>query len=224
MVDDPSFAPSVSAVAQLIQERRDLHVAAFRDAIQQARQRYGHGTAEDAFAASELPFPYGEVFCSDFVTFGGRSMTVLDFNIPHEPFSKPVCCDLGGAFLSVESLNWGATHIHHDASSIRERKLKHWFDYWFPSEDEVELDEDGWEHEEVEAADSRREDPDVGGIIHLLEVRDGLLTIDFGTAPADAMWDLLDVLRGSGARHIRVNWADEWSSARCGERSITADS
>ncbi|MGI8840197.1 MAG: hypothetical protein ACR2F8_05370 [Caulobacteraceae bacterium] len=62
-----------------------------------------------------------------------------------------------------------------------------WFEYWFDP-------------------DERRHDPSLklSGKIHSLLVDEATASVDFGTAPTDAFWQLLGILESAGASDIKV--------------------
>jgi hypothetical protein len=100
---------------------------------------------------------------------------------------ETISASFGAAALSIDALLWDDVIIRHDVASIPSDKIADWFQRWFDPDDE-------------------RHDPDaeLSNIIHSLRVKPYLLEIDFGTAPMDAFWEMLELLEGAGASDIRI--------------------
>lgn len=112
-------------------------------------------------------------------------------NVDHEDSFEQISCRFGDTRIIIESLNWGLTNLSHDAPAVSDEKVRRWFNYWFDPEDV-------------------RFDPETEfcGIIHQLAVEPGQVGVDFGTAPAEAIWDMLTLLRASGASVIIISSGD----------------
>ena len=66
-----------------------------------------------------------------------------------------------------------------------------WFRRWFDPDDE----------RQVEGAE-------LSNVIHSLVVRRGVLGTDLGTAPPEALLEMLEILEGAGATIIRIGSSD----------------
>jgi hypothetical protein len=91
------------------------------------------------------------------------------------------------AQLSIEGLRWDAAIIRHDAPSI-EIVIAEWFEKWF---DPAEINFDA--------------SAELSECIHAVYITRQELQIDFGTATAEAFWELLECLSNSGATSISVS-------------------
>lgn len=94
---------------------------------------------------------------------------------------------IGHADLVIDALRWDAVVIRHDVSNV-ESSLAGWFEEWFDPE-EIRYN--------VGA--------EVTGCIHALYFASQELHVDFGTAPVEAFWELLDCLANGGGRKIIVS-------------------
>ena len=168
----------------LTSQVRDHYVAQF-EAFVAEQERLHPGGAE---IKAQLP---GGTFlrhriCIDYVVKATEQGVEFqpDKYLRFEPFSG----SYGNARLTIEQLRWGDVLIDHDLPAPPERTLDNWFERWFDPDD-------------------ARFDPDaaVGHIIHSVLIEPGLVSVDFGTAPVEAFWQLLDLLEEAGARKIRVH-------------------
>jgi hypothetical protein len=99
---------------------------------------------------------------------------------------EPLSGAIGAARFSIENLRWDDVEVYHDLG-MPLKGIDQWFERWF---DEKE--------ERLEAT------AEFSNAIHSLLVRPNYLSIDFGTAPTMAFWELLDLLEAAGAKSISV--------------------
>jgi hypothetical protein len=179
----------VTALVARVQEHYLDHFRAFLEVM---GERWPSGGAEVIF---EIPQPTGlfrRLYRVDFVTKDDGELIVRELQpdtiLTFDAFS----CELRGLAVAFEQLVWDNVEFHHDATNLDDGRLKRWFDYWFDPED-------------------ARFHPDaqIGQFIHSMYAEPEHLSVDLGTAAADAFWDLLDLLAASGASWVRVSSSRE---------------
>jgi hypothetical protein len=129
---------------------------------------------------------FEKLFCIDFMANdGGFQGVALE---PENLLSSDkICAFLGAATLSIEPLRWDQAIVRHDLAALPSEGIARWFRRWFDPDDE--------------RANLAAE---LLGVIHSLQIKPGVLFIDFGTAPTDAFWELLALLEDAGTRNIQV--------------------
>ena len=173
------------AVENLIIEIRDHYVAQFRSFVLRQRAACRIGSPEVKFQLPSESTAYRQLAVVDFVRNDGAAEAVI-----FEPETVLTFDRLEGnianASLIIDELRWDATLIQHD-TPFTETAIADWFETWF------DPDEINWDTE-----------AELSGCIHALYTEADELQIDFGTAPADAFWELLECLAEGGARQIHV--------------------
>jgi hypothetical protein len=173
---------------ELTQRVRDHYVAQFL-AFVEKQERAGH----DGAAEVKFQLQGGRVFrhlmCVDFVA--GADKQVVAFQRENYLRFEAFSGSYGNARLAMERLRWDDVVIAHDLPAPPERALGSWFQRWFDPDDQ-------------------RHDPsaEAGQVIHSLVIAPGRMTVDFGTAPVEAFWELLDLLEEAGARNLRVHCSE----------------
>jgi hypothetical protein len=167
-------------------EIRDHYVAQFRAFALAQRAACRQGTAEVKFQLPPDTTAYQRLAVVDFVRNEGAPEGIL-----FDPDSILTFDRLEGqideAQLSIEGLRWDAAIIRHDAPSI-EIVIAEWFEKWF---DPAEINFDA--------------SAELSECIHAVYITRQELQIDFGTATAEAFWELLECLSNSGATSISVS-------------------
>ena len=79
--------------------------------------------------------------------------------------------------------------VHHDLGELPETALEAWFERWFDVENE------------------RREDDETfpADQLHSAAMKPGSVAVDFGTAPAAALLELVSLLEAQGARSVQID-------------------
>lgn len=168
----------------LVSQLRDLYVKQFASFVA-SRRAFGGG-AEVQFMLSEHAKVFRRLYRVDWVSApDGDGVTELD---PPSVLTFPefsITLD-GGAEISFIRSRWDRIVLHHDLPDLRPDRLSLWFDRWFdPNEERLDVN------------------APLAGFIHSLLIEQGAVHVDFGTAPVDAFWDLVDVLAADGAIVLR---------------------
>jgi hypothetical protein len=185
-----SAAGPVSAeggdLTEFVERRRARYIALFETFVAEQKQGCTVGASELKIQPNLESSLFQNLCCVDFVTGDGEYEVVL---LGSESVAglETISASFGAAVLSIDALLWDDVIIRHDVASIPPDTIAGWFRRWFDQDDE-------------------RHDPDaeLSNNVHSLRVKPGLLEIDFGTAPTDAFWEMLELLEGAGASHIRI--------------------
>jgi hypothetical protein len=175
----------------LITQVRDSYVDAFRDFIEEQHRSCRVGASEVKMRLGGPSKLTGGYYCVDFVSNDQDDSDVIEFNIdPYYSFTG-LRGQLGDLSVTFTSMRWNDVNIAHDLLDAPTEALTAWFEQWFDPSD-------------------RRRDPaaEFSNTIHSLMADQGALSIDFGTAPTEAFWALLNLLEEAGAHSATI---------RCGE-------
>ncbi len=179
------FSPMSDAVEELVIRARDHYVTQFQAFIRRQRETCVTGAAEVKFGLGADSSAYRGLAVVDFVRNDAGTEGIL-----FEPESFLTFDRIEGHIattdLVIEGLRWDAVSIYHDVLDV-DRSISSWFDKWFDP-DEVNLDQA----------------VDVKNCIHAVYIEPSELQVDFGTAPAEAFWELLDSLAGGQASFVTV--------------------
>lgn len=173
---------------ELVHRVRDHYVAQYQAFVDLMLEEYGVGTAEVQFHGQEGSALHRQVMRSDFAAKKDDHLFVRvfvpDLMLEFPPFQLPIG---SGTSAIVEALRWDSAEIDHGLPALPEGAIEAWFDEHFDPDDS-RYDE------------ARR----LGSYVHSLAIEPGRLSIDFGSAPVEALTDLLGLLARAGARTIVV--------------------
>ncbi len=169
----------------LIELVRDGYVGQFSDFIDQQTKAHATGAGEVKLHLSEGSGLYRDLYCADFIA-GEDADNVIELSPEEEVTFDPVDVTLGAMEMHVERLQWNDINIR-VAGGIDGRDLADWFETWFDP-------------------DEKTFDPDTrfSGNVHSLTVDDDGIHVDLGTAPADALVDLLATLENLGCLVVTI--------------------
>ena len=179
----------MDTATELTRRVRDHYVAQFQAFIEEQERSDSVGVAEVKFQLQGGRL-YRHLMCVDFVAKAEKQ--VVEFlpgkYLRFDAFSG----SYGNARLSIQQLRWNDALISHDLPTTPESALESWFQRWFDPDDE--------RHDQNAA---------LGNVIHWLAIAPGIVTVDFGTAPVEAFWEMLDLLEEAGARKLRVHCSED---------------
>lgn len=167
---------------------RDHYVDQFRAFADNQKRNCEVGAAEVKLQLSDRSEVFRRLYCVDFVGKTGGKQRVVELQPAFVLTFDPMSCAYGAAAISIEHLQWDDVDIHHDLAALPQEKIASWFERWFDPDDK--------------RVDQTAE---FSNVIHSLLIRPGCMTIDFGTAPPDAFWELLNVLEQAGATEMRIS-------------------
>ena len=173
-------------VEALVVRVREHFVAQFTVFIEDHRRNCAIGAPELKLRLNEPTTLFQNLYCMDFVKRDGE-YEYLQLEPERASSFESIASSVGAAALSIEALRWDDVIVRHDLASAPSDNIARWFRRWFD-------------------LDGERRDPDamLSGVIHSLRVKPGRLSVDLGTAPADAFWEMLELLERAGARNIQI--------------------
>lgn len=176
-------------VQELVRRVRQKYVDHFVSAVGElAASSQGSHATEVKF--SNVDSFYRNFIAVDFVANDGQPNPQFINSDTYLKFSPDIRAEIGGMDVFISPFKWDDVHFKFDTKDLDDDLFDEWFRTWF--------DIDG-ERETIEV---------VGNIIHSTQLLDGQLTVDFGTAEADAFWHLLQVLSRSGVRSLAIGTDD----------------
>jgi hypothetical protein len=174
-------------ITAFVAQARDHYVNQFAAFADKQKRGCTHGASELKLQLSEAGAIFQNLYCVDFLKKDER-IEIIELQPGRFLKFDVISGSFGAAAVSIEHLRWDDLVIYHDVPVLPEEKIAQWFRLWFDPHDE---------RHDREAA--------LSGIIHSLYIRPGVVSVDFGTSPPDAFWDMLELLEGAGASTIRVS-------------------
>lgn len=173
-------------------QMRDYYVDQFLAFVGEQRQDSKQGAAEVLLQLSEESGAYQGMYRADFIRDDSEEPELVDF-IPEAELSfEPIEGTIGDAELVIEHLRWDDVVISHDVEELPPEHIAAWFRTWFDPQGERQV-----------------ANAELTETVHSLVVAEGVLGVDFGTAPSEALEDLLSMLVDAGATQIHVGCSDE---------------
>lgn len=171
---------------QFVEQVREHYVAQFRAFVESMRDDGTPGAGEVMLQLSEASGVFGRRYRIDYVRQAARP-EIKEFYPGRFIAFEPFTIEFGATRATFEQLHWNDVVIDHDLPMLPDGALEAWFARWFDPGEE-----------------RRAPDPAPAEAMHSVIVRPGVITIDFGTAEAEALWALLAVLEGAGARALHI--------------------
>jgi hypothetical protein len=189
---DPIRGPDGSSeialgAVEFIARVRDTYVDQFRAFAE-------HQVAEGVEGASEIKLELErsdgvlkQLYCADFMMATDDGYEPILFQAENQLFFEPFEARIGAIDIAFASFGWDGIEIRYESALTAEQILDDWHDYWFDPDDE-------------------RRDPDtvLSGNIHNVVVFSGGVSVDMGTAPAEAFWDLLEAFDAAGITRLEI--------------------
>lgn len=183
---------------EVISRHREHYVAQFKNYVALLQQNYPEGKPEvkmqiDQAEAPQFKHapPFDNWFCVDFVSKRGGEMAMRVYSPNQTLETAPVQAKIAEMSVAIGTLRWDNVAMRFAPAKLNERALRQWFNTWFDPENA-----------------RRPQGAQLSEAIHFVSISDGALKIDFGTAPAEAFWKLLDVLKTSGATSVSIAQGD----------------
>jgi len=169
---------------KLVPKVREHYVEHFRAFVAQQKSTGKSGAAEVKFALPADSPVFGHIHCADYVENDDGHLTVRWMQ-PDKRLAFPRFSELiDGASVDVVSMSWDDVVVSFDGAHP---DYATWFDTWFdPNERDF------------------REDAEFTGKIHSLSVGESDVVVDFGTAPPEALIDLIDLIIAAGSKQLTL--------------------
>lgn len=177
------------ALTGLVARVRDHYVKQFVDLVEKEKPNWAQSASELALLLDESSEIYRDLFRIDFMyTKSDGKVQPTEFDLPYFLKFDAISTPFGAATLIVERLRWDDVQIHHDVSVLGEDKINQWFELWFDPGDE-----------------RRNPSAAVNEVIHSMLIEPALVSLDFGTAPPKAFWEMLEIIEDAGASTIWIS-------------------
>lgn len=176
---------------QVVADARQLYVQQLVAFLRNRFAKDPAGAAEAPTERTNNPNLYGNHYRIDFVTSvkGKLDASVVVELVPDRQLSiDPIEGTAGPTRIRLEHVSWDDVEILHDAPGDMAARLNPWFAHWYDPDDK--------------RVPAPGEPPP--GVIHSLGIYPDALVIDFGSAPVDAFWSLVTLLRDAGASKLTV--------------------
>lgn len=171
---------------ELAENAQNHYATQFERFVHNQRRVHHSGVAEIKLQLGDETGLYGGFYCADFYT-AGKSGEFLEF-ASTQPFKCPATLfQWKESPLRISDLHWNNVRIEHERPYIDMLHFQEWFSCWFDLEGHNETASGAFSN-----------------AIHSVSVEDHRLTVDFGSAPAKALTQLLDVLAKDGAE-LRIS-------------------
>ena len=171
----------------LIERVREHYLDQFREIVAKQRQACATGTPELKLQLAEGTGLFRDMYCVDFIQDPAKPRIFHVQPDRHFEFA-PIVAYFGGMTVHIVGLKWDSAIITHDKANLQPESLAEWFDRWFDPDDK--------------RYDATAE---LSGVIHSLGISGQSVSVDFGSAPADAFWSLLQALEAAGATNIQID-------------------
>ena len=178
----------MNEVTAFIARVRDHYVEQFRVFAEEQKRKCAVGASEVKLQLSDKSELFRHMYCVDFIKKNEGGHGVVEMQPALFLKFDMISGSFGAAALSIEHLRWDDVVIYHDLPALPTAAFDGWFDQWFDPDDS-RLDQNA----------------NLSTVIHSLCTRPGVLSIDLGTAPPDAFWDMLEILEHAGATFIRIS-------------------
>lgn len=182
-------------VASLIAGVRDDYVEQFDAFVEQQAGAHPDGAPEVKLRLSEGSGLLNDLFCVDFLVQGDGATEAIELHPPRHPAFDPFDGGVAGLRIRFEDLRWDDAILRFTGGGPDPEALALWFLTWF-------------DPHELRGAAANDEDADLSGVIHSVALTDGALHVDFGTAPPEAFWELLEVLAEGGVTAVTIGAGD----------------
>lgn len=174
---------------ELIELARDSYVGQFAHFADVQAKAHPGGVAEVKLEVSVEAGLYRSLYCADYMTGPAHddAPQIVELSPDEEVAFDPIVVTLNELEMTVEALDWHEMNLSLTGAPETLQGLEAWFETWFDPEDRnIDLD-------------SR-----FSGHIHSLLVDNDHLHVDFGTAPVQALIDLLLLIEMNGCTAVRV--------------------
>ena len=173
----------------LLSRARDHYADQFKAFADEQRAKYPISASEIKLQSNKECAIFNSLYCVDSIAKIDGVDRILELSPEYYLRFDAIVDQYREAALIIRHLRWDDVLLHHDLDTLPEIELNAWFHYWFDPEDE-----------------RQPADPaDLSCVIHSLLIKPRALSADFGTAPPEALWEMLELLEGAGATTITIS-------------------
>ncbi|MCT4611299.1 MAG: hypothetical protein N4A70_19085 [Pelagimonas sp.] len=182
-------------ILSLLDALRSDYLSRFEVAYQQQSGIYEQVTTEIAFEISKGP--YKRLYVIDLLGKDGEALSAVEVATDEDSYLGGLSLQYKALSVEFDCVSWEAMRFSFRPVPERLTGFEAWFDKWI----------------DLEAI--RRIDGQVfSNVIHFAWLESGLLDVDFGSAPTDAVIELLDLFQTSGVKSVLVSSGKEWEDTR----------
>jgi hypothetical protein len=178
-------------VVSLIAGLRDDYQAQFAGFVDVQVRAHPEGAPEVKLRLSEGSGLLHDLFCVDFLVTSDGAPEAIELHPEPRPAFEPFDGGVAGVRVRFEDLRWDDATFRYAGGAPDPESLALWFLTWF-------------DPHELRGEAANDEDADLSGVIHSVSLTDGAMHVDFGTAPPEAFWELLQVLADGGVSAVTV--------------------
>lgn len=184
------------SIEDVIARERNRYVAFYSDAMERLCET-GAGVAGELLIAinDEAPFPYRYLRVDAATRNEGEEPQFSEIRIDLDPAFEATGYNFGSFQVDVYPFTWSAVQIAFDAAPKSVSQIEGWITRWLDVEDQ-------WMEKEQRLS---------GAVHSFTQIRtDGqwwFLAADFGTAPADALIEFIELLVSQGMTRIVLQGA-----------------
>jgi hypothetical protein len=176
----------MSAIAGLLERVREHYLDQFRAFVAKQSLGFKDGSAEIKLKINGRTSLYRDLVCIDLIRNASEPER-FELEPDYLKFD-PIAGTIGQMMFRMRGLRWDDANFTHDKPGFQPDCIAEWFETWFDPEDE--------------RADATGE---FSGTIHSCMVSEQSVSVDFGSAPVDAFWSLLEILEKAGARNVAID-------------------
>jgi hypothetical protein len=181
------------SIVSIVTAERDRYVAFFEASVAEARRQNPQSASELLISLNSeaLPYPYRYLRVDLIEKLADRSDRACELWLDPAPDFEGRGFDLGPVKIELYPFTWCAVQLAFDTPLADTNELEAVLTKW------LNLDDEGFDNEGPANAIHSVSQIETNG-----QFWD--LIIDFGTAPADAMLDVIDLLLNSGITRLIV--------------------
>jgi hypothetical protein len=169
---------------ETVEKARNLYVEQLLGFIREHKATGKRGASE---VKLQLPPPkrlFQNITCVDYLENDKDGVIAIDMRADRTLTFEPTFLQQDDLSIRLRDLHWDDVIIRFDGVAPT---LNAWFDVWFDP-DEKNFDANA----------------ELTGRIHSLIAEDGHISVDFGSGPADALFDLLHIMSSASIREITL--------------------
>lgn len=174
------------ALLNFFMTARTHYLNQYRSFIEHQRETGRAGEAEALLETDDARLLDG-LLVADYCFTAPEEASVVRFEPKRGLQFQPVEVELNGAQIVIERLQWDDVVITTDTEVPDAEGLRPWFLAFL----------------EPQAVSTDLHEP-LANVLHSVSIEQDRLVVDFGSAPTEALFELLLRLIGAGARHIRL--------------------
>ncbi|ABI66367.1 MAG: hypothetical protein ACJAU5_001274 [Maricaulis maris] len=176
-------------VAAAIEPIREKFVQAYTQWLPEMQKHFPQGVSEHPFAIQHDKSLIRNLYRIDFATQIQPKPEFREFRLQDMLAFKSWDGPVEGVHLHLHPFRWDALVVQLQGAKWDEAAVTRWFDRWFGMMKDTPVVTPGVQ---------------TGGFIHAASLQDEMLHVDLGTAPVEALTELLAIARTTGASAIAL--------------------